>query len=119
MAGRAVPGGSLSQGGGSFASAAFSFGGDDWLVSGYMESEFLSRISRRQRAFLARTAVLERMCGPLCDAVLGEGGSAAILADLAAANLLLVPLDRRGNGTATTICSATCCWRSCIAWSPA
>jgi LuxR family transcriptional regulator, maltose regulon positive regulatory protein len=83
--------------GGSFASAAFSFGGDDWLVSGYMESEFLSRISSRQRAFLARTAVLERMCGPLCDAVLGEGGSAAILADLAAANLLLVPLDRRGE----------------------
>jgi LuxR family maltose regulon positive regulatory protein len=62
-----------------------------------MESEFLSRISRRQRAFLARTAVSERMCGPLCDAVLGEGGSAAILADLAAANLLLVPLDQRGE----------------------
>ena len=56
--------------GGSFASAAFSFGGDDRLVSDYMESEFLSRISRQQRAFLTRTAVLERMCGPLCEAVL-------------------------------------------------
>ena len=62
-----------------------------------MESEFLSRISRRQRAFLTRTAVLERMCGPLCDAVLDMGGSAAILADLAGSNLLLVPLDRRGE----------------------
>jgi LuxR family transcriptional regulator, maltose regulon positive regulatory protein len=83
--------------GGSFASAASSFGGDDRLVSGYLESEFLSRISRQQRAFLTRTAVLERMCGPLCDSVLHVGGSAAILADLAGANLLLVPLDRRGE----------------------
>ena len=74
-----------------------SFGGDDRLVSEYMESEFLSRISARQRVFLTRTAVLERMCGPLCDAVLEMGGSAAILADLAGSNLLLVPLDRRGE----------------------
>ena len=58
--------------GGSLASAAVSFGGDDRLVSEYMESEFLARISRRQRAFLTRTAVLERMCGPLCDAVLED-----------------------------------------------
>ena len=83
--------------GGPLVSAAVSFGGDDRLVSEYMESEFLSRISRRQRAFLTRTAVLERMCGPLCDAVLDVAGSAAILADLAGSNVLLVPLDRRGE----------------------
>ena len=83
--------------GGSFASAAFSFSGDDRLVSEYMESEFLARISRQQRAFLTRTAVLERMCGPLCEAVLEQSGSAETLADLAGSNLLLVPLDRRGE----------------------
>ena len=83
--------------GGPFAGAVVSFGGDDRLVSEYMESEFLSRISARQRVFLTRTAVLERMCGPLCDAVLEMGGSAAVLADLAGSNLLLVPLDRRGE----------------------
>ncbi len=83
--------------GGPLASAAVSFGGDDRLVSEYMESEFLARISRRQRAFLTRTAVLERMCGPLCDAVLELAGSAAVLADLEQSNLLLVPLDRRGE----------------------
>ena len=83
--------------GGPFAGAAVSFGGDDRLVSEYMESEFLSRISARQRVFLTRTSVLERMCGPLCEAVLEMGGSAAILADLAGSNLLLVPLDRRGE----------------------
>ena len=83
--------------GGSFASASFSFGGDDRFVSDYLESEFLSRISRRQRVFLTRTAVLERMCGPLCEAVLDVAGSAAILAELAGSNVLLVPLDRRGE----------------------
>ena len=83
--------------GGPLASAAVSFGGADRLVSEYMESEFLARISRRQRVFLTRTAVLERMCGALCETVLEMGGSASILADLAGSNMLLVPLDRRGE----------------------
>jgi LuxR family maltose regulon positive regulatory protein len=83
--------------GGPARRAAVSFGGDDRFVSDYMESEFLARISQRQRTFLTRTAVLERMCGPLCDAVLEQSGSAAVLADLGRSNLLLVPLDRRGE----------------------
>jgi LuxR family transcriptional regulator, maltose regulon positive regulatory protein len=78
-------------------SAAVSFGGDDRLVSEYLESEFLARVSRKQRVFLTRTAVLERMCGPLCDAVLEQVGSATVLAELAGSNLLLVPLDRQGE----------------------
>jgi LuxR family transcriptional regulator, maltose regulon positive regulatory protein len=83
--------------GGPQADAAVLFGGDDRLVSEYIESEFLARISRQQRAFLTRTAVLERMCGPLCDAVLEASGSADALAELERSNLLLVPLDRRGQ----------------------
>jgi LuxR family transcriptional regulator, maltose regulon positive regulatory protein len=83
--------------GGTLAGAAVSFGGDDRLVSEYMESEFLSRISRRQRVFLTRTAVLERMSGPLCEAVLELPGSAVTLAELARSNMLLVPLDRRAE----------------------
>jgi LuxR family transcriptional regulator, maltose regulon positive regulatory protein len=83
--------------GGSLASVAVSFGGGDRLVSEYVESEFLARISRRQRLFLTRTAVLERLCGPLCDAVLEQSGSATVLADLERSNLLVVPLDRSGE----------------------
>ena len=83
--------------GGPLAGAAVSFGGSDRLVSEYVESEFLARISRRQRVFLTRTAVLERLSGPLCEAVLDLPGSAATLADLVRSNLLLVPLDRRGE----------------------
>jgi len=83
--------------GGTSEEAAASFGGNDRFVSEYMESEFLARISQQQRVFLTQTAMLERMCGPLCEAVLELPGSAATLADLARSNLLLMPLDRRGR----------------------
>ncbi|HKA99063.1 MAG TPA: LuxR C-terminal-related transcriptional regulator, partial [Streptosporangiaceae bacterium] len=83
--------------GGSPDRAAASFGGDDRFVSEYVESEFLARISQPQRKFLTQTAVLERMCGPLCEAVLHLPGAGTILADLARSNMLLVPLDRRGQ----------------------
>jgi LuxR family maltose regulon positive regulatory protein len=83
--------------GGILAQAAAAFGGDDRFVSEYLEAELLARISPAQRAFLTRTAALERMCGPLCEAVLELPGAAATLTELARSNLLLVPLDRRGQ----------------------
>jgi LuxR family maltose regulon positive regulatory protein len=83
--------------GGPLGAAAVSFGGDNRLVSEYMEAEFLARISARHRVFLTRTAVLERMCGSLCEAMLEQPGSAATLTELAHSNLLLVPLDRRSQ----------------------
>ena len=83
--------------GGSLPDAVASFGGDDLLVSQYIEAELLARISQPQRVFLTRTAVLGRMSGALCEAVLEQPGSAATLAELARSNLLLVPLDRRGQ----------------------
>jgi LuxR family transcriptional regulator, maltose regulon positive regulatory protein len=83
--------------GGLLSGAPVAFGGDDRFVTEYMESEFLARITRRQREFLTRTAVLERMCEPLCEAVLERPGSGVALAELARSNLLLVPLDRRGH----------------------
>jgi LuxR family transcriptional regulator, maltose regulon positive regulatory protein len=82
--------------GGSLQGAGDAFGRDNRLISQYMESEFLARISARHREFLTRTAVLERMSGPLCEAVLESPGAAAELADLVRSNLLLVSLDRRG-----------------------
>jgi len=62
-----------------------------------VETEFLARLSEQRRAFLTRTAVLERMSGPLCEAALELPGSAGLLEELARSNLLLVPLDRRGQ----------------------
>jgi LuxR family transcriptional regulator, maltose regulon positive regulatory protein len=83
--------------GGSLPRGAGAFGGDDRFMSDYLESEFLARMSPAQRTFLTRTAVLDRMCGPLCEAVLEIPGSGTVLAELARSNLLLVPLDRRGH----------------------
>jgi LuxR family maltose regulon positive regulatory protein len=71
--------------------------GGDRLVSDYVKAELLARIPRRRRMFLTQTAVLERMSGPLCEAVLDIGGSAAMLTDLARSNLMLVPLDQCGR----------------------
>ena len=44
---------------------------------------------------MLRTSVLERLCAPLCDAVLDERTSAATLDALARTNLFLLPLDDR------------------------
>jgi LuxR family maltose regulon positive regulatory protein len=76
------------------AAAAMRFGGDDRIVSDYIADSLLSDLPTAQVTFLRRTSVLDRLSGPLCDAVLGESGSAAMLRDLARANVLLVPLDR-------------------------
>ena len=83
--------------GGSLPDAAVSFTGRDRFINEYVEAEFLARLPRRRRVFLTRTSVLERMCGPLCEAVLELPGAAETLADLERSNLLLVPLDRRGE----------------------
>jgi LuxR family maltose regulon positive regulatory protein len=83
--------------GGSVNRVVGSFDGGDRFISEYMQSEFLELLPAPRRAFLTRAAVLERMSGPLCEAVLDLPGAAATLAELARSNLLLVPLDRRGQ----------------------
>jgi LuxR family maltose regulon positive regulatory protein len=79
--------------GGSVGQAADSIGGDHRLISEYMESEFLGRITSQQRKFLLRTSILTRLSGPLCDAVLGLPAAHVMLSDLARSNMLLVGLD--------------------------
>ena len=71
------------------------FTGHDRLMAEYLRSELLARLPQRTVSFLTRTAVLERMSGPLCDAVLGATESGRVLESLEGLNLLLVPLDRR------------------------
>jgi LuxR family maltose regulon positive regulatory protein len=62
-----------------------------------MESEFLAQIPADDRVFLTRSAALERMSAAICEATLDLAGAAATLAVLAESNMLLVPLDRRGQ----------------------
>lgn len=47
------------------------FSGSHRHVADYLVEEVLERQPEHLRAFLLRTSILERMCGSLCDAVLG------------------------------------------------
>jgi LuxR family transcriptional regulator, maltose regulon positive regulatory protein len=67
--------------------------GDDRHIIDFLSSEVLDRLPADRREFLVRTAVLDRLSGSLCDAVLGRSGSAAILEALERADLFVVPLD--------------------------
>ncbi len=71
------------------------FTGRDRFIGDYLRSELLDRVSGTELSFLTRTSVLNRMCGQLCDAILGARGSGRVLEELEARNLLVVPLDRR------------------------
>jgi len=71
------------------------FSGSHRFVLDYLAEEVLQQQSARVQAFLLRTAILDRLCGPLCEAVVGDraGSGQATLEYLDQANLFLVPLD--------------------------
>jgi LuxR family maltose regulon positive regulatory protein len=69
--------------------------GDDRYLADYFGAEYLSHLRPGPLRFLRRTSVLERLSGPLCDAVLDDEGSARELEKVERANLFLVPLDNR------------------------
>jgi LuxR family maltose regulon positive regulatory protein len=81
--------------------AAFfaTFAGDDRHVMDYLIDEALDHQPEAIRHFLRCTSVLDRLAGPLCDAVVyGDsqaGRSQDILKALEQANLFVVPLDNR------------------------
>ena len=95
------------------AEGAATFSGSDRLVSDYLRSELLAHLSPDDLRFLTRTAVLERMSGPLCDAVLEASGSAASSGVAGALQPVPGPAGPRwASGTATTISSRSCSVRS-------
>jgi len=72
-----------------------SFTGSHHFVLDYLVEEVLGQQSERVQTFLLRTSILDRLCGPLCDAVLMDPTAIgqATLEYLERANLFLVPLD--------------------------
>jgi LuxR family maltose regulon positive regulatory protein len=69
------------------------FTGSHRYVLDYLAEEVLERQGAQLRDFLLETAVLDRLSGPLCDAVTGRGGSQGLLEQVERAGLFLVPLD--------------------------
>ncbi len=72
-----------------------SISGDDRYVSDYLYRESLMHLPADVQRFLRRTAVLDQLSAPVCDAVLEDSGSDAQLRGLEATSLFLIPLDRR------------------------
>lgn len=83
------------QGHHSPASFIASFTGTHHFVLDYLAEEVLQQQPPSVQAFLLRTSILDRLCGPLCDAVLRDPAvpGQATLEQLERANLFLVPLD--------------------------
>jgi len=71
------------------------FDGDDRYIVDYSTEKVLQRQPENVQHFLLQTSILDRLSGPLCDAVTGQDGGEAKLAALERANLFLVPLDDR------------------------
>jgi LuxR family transcriptional regulator, maltose regulon positive regulatory protein len=69
--------------------------GDDRYVADYLYREALTGQPKAIQRFLRRTAVLEQLCGPLCEAVLGSSAAAIQLRRIEAHSLFLIPLDRQ------------------------
>ena len=71
------------------------FAGDDRYIVDFLAEEVLQRQPGHVQQFLLQTSILDRLSGPLCDAVTGQDGGKAKLAALERGNLFLVPLDDR------------------------
>ena len=71
------------------------FAGDDRYIVDFLAEEVLQRQPGHVQQFLLQTSILDRLSGPLCDAVTGQDGGKAKLTALERGNLFLVPLDDR------------------------
>jgi LuxR family transcriptional regulator, maltose regulon positive regulatory protein len=69
------------------------FGGSHRHVLDYLTEQVLARQPEPLVRFLLETSVLERLSGPLCDAVAGRDDSQQLLEQIERANLFLIPLD--------------------------
>jgi len=71
------------------------FAGDHRYIVDYLVEEVLKRQPETVRSFLLQTAILDRLNGALCDAVVGQSGGKARLETLQRGNFFLIPLDDR------------------------
>ncbi len=63
------------------------------FITDYLVNEVISRQPDDVRTFLVATAILDRLCAPLCDAVTGQHNGQAMLEHLEHNHLFTIPLD--------------------------
>jgi LuxR family transcriptional regulator, maltose regulon positive regulatory protein len=76
---------------------AHSPAGNDRYLADYIRAEFLSQLNAKDISFLRRTAILDELLGPLCDAVLQDNGSAQALTRLSHAKFVRPLEGKRGT----------------------
>jgi LuxR family transcriptional regulator, maltose regulon positive regulatory protein len=69
------------------------FTGSHRFVLDYLVEEVLNRQPEHIRSFLLKTAILDKLCAPLCNAVTEQGDGKEMLDVLENSNLFLIPLD--------------------------
>lgn len=69
------------------------FAGSNRFVLDYLVEEVFNRQPEGTLDFLLQTAILDRLCGPLCDQVTRQPGSQILLEKIERSNLFLIPLD--------------------------
>jgi LuxR family maltose regulon positive regulatory protein len=69
------------------------FSGSHRYVLDYLVAEVIDSQLSQVQQFLLQTSILDRLSGPLCEAITGQGGGQSMLERLESANLFLVPLD--------------------------
>jgi len=69
------------------------FSGSHRHILGYLADEVLNQRPKGTLNFLQQTSILDRLCGPLCDAVTGGTDGQEMLESLEHANLFITPLD--------------------------
>jgi LuxR family transcriptional regulator, maltose regulon positive regulatory protein len=72
------------------------FSGSHRHILGYLADEVINQQSEGTLKFLLQTSLLDRLCGPLCEAVTGDSGGQETLQGLERANLFIIPLDDEG-----------------------
>jgi LuxR family maltose regulon positive regulatory protein len=72
---------------------AAEFSGSERTVAEYLLAEVLEQQTEEVRRLLLKTSILERVSGPLADALTGGSGGERVLEDLEEANAFVVALD--------------------------
>jgi ATP/maltotriose-dependent transcriptional regulator MalT len=71
------------------------FAGSHRFVLDYLSEEVVARRPEEMRRLLLTTSILERLSGPLCDALTGHSDGQERLEHAERANLFVVPLDEK------------------------
>lgn len=72
------------------------FSGKNRYIAAYLTDEVFDKWTQAHKEFFLETSILERLTGPLCDAVTGRSGGAELLEMLVRTNSFVFSLDEDG-----------------------